>query len=52
MSSVEGVSSLFFICVKMGSITAYLYAEKKAPGARVKMAIHERGDNCSQSLSR
>lgn len=52
MSSVEGVSGLFFICVKIGSITAYLYAERKAPGARATMAIHERGENCSQSLSR
>ena len=31
MSSMEGVSGLFF-CDKMERTTAYLYAERKAPG--------------------
>ena len=33
MSSTEGVSGLF-LCVKMESTTAYLYAERKAPRER------------------
>lgn len=46
---MEGVSAWFLFCFKMGSIAAYLYAERNAPVEREMWVIHDR-DHCSQTL--